>query len=170
MRRMMHVVAVLALAGPVLMSAPEPVAASGPAIQPDLDGKPIAVEAIPDYFCHDREFPVIHCFRTAPRLEAAVEQTAADGAMVTAGAGDYVVMFAGQSYSSSYMYVSQNYDALALIGWNDRVRSYRGLNSALGTFWTDWFASGLRDDFCCSANVPQLGAGYDRAFSSVYRR
>lgn len=64
---------------------------------------------------------------------------------------DYVIVYSATSYAGSYMYISQDYDMLALVGWNDRIRSYKAVNSALGTFWTDWFGNGSRLDFCCDA-------------------
>ena len=67
------------------------------------------------------------------------------------------------------MYVSQNYDILALVGWNDRIRSYRGVNSGQGTFWTDWYQTGIGINFCCNTWVPGLASDLDKAFSSVYR-
>lgn len=167
MKRLSPTVAFLVLVGSMMTAAP--VAGAGPVVRADVEGKPIAVDQIPNYYCHDHAFPVIHCFRTPVALEAAIA-TAPTFDALASGAGDYVIMYSGQTYSGSYMFVSQDYPILALVGWNDRVRSYRGLNSALGTFWTDWYASGMRTDFCCNVVVPGLAAGFDQAFSSVYRR
>jgi hypothetical protein len=134
----------------------------------DLEGQPIAVDAIPDFYCTDRDFPLIHCYKTARRLDAAVQQQSAPSGLATA-ATDYVVIYSGQTYSGSYMYVSQNYDVLALVGWNDRIRSYRGVNSGQGIFWTDWYRTGIGIPFCCNTWVAALASDVDRAFSSVYR-
>lgn len=160
----------LALAAAVLMVAAttRPVAAAGPQVIADLEGKPIPTDRIPDYFCHDRDFPQIHCYRTASRLDAALG-TATSSPSPLAGSADYVVVFSSPSYAGSYFYISQNYDALAVVGWNDRVRSYRALNGASGSFWTDWFENGTGQLFCCSQTVPVLSATFDRQFSSVYR-
>lgn len=138
----------------------------------DVDGRPISIALIPTYFCHDFDYPKIHCFGSPKGLEAAKaarSQTLAAPAQ-NFGAGDYVTIFDGPNYSGGFMDVSQNYDALWSIGWNDRISSYKGRNSASGIFWTDWFASGNGKTFCCNANVATLSATYENAFSSMYRQ
>ncbi len=133
----------------------------------DLDGAPIAVADIPNHNCHDLDFPRIHCFAAAADLEAAVAAAQGDSAT---SLNDYAVVYAGTYFSGSSLYISQNYDALAIVGWNDRIRSYQGLNNGLGTFWTDWYATGSHLDFCCNANIATLTTTFDQAISSVYRR
>ena len=151
-----------------VFGVPPAAQAAEPRVAADLEGQPIAAEAIPDFFCTDRDFPLIHCYKTAARLDAAVQQRPALSSLATA-ATVYVVIYSGQTYSGSYMYVSQDYDILALVGWNDRIRSYRGVNSGRGIFWTDWYRTGIGIPFCCNTWVPALASDVDRAFSSVYR-
>ncbi|MHB8958172.1 MAG: hypothetical protein ACYDAN_00910 [Candidatus Limnocylindrales bacterium] len=160
----------LALVAAVLMmvATTGPVAAAGPQVTADLEGRPIQTDRIPDYFCHDRDFPQIHCYRTASRLDAALA-SGATGPLALTGSSDYVVVFSSPSYAGSYFYVSHNYDVLAIVGWNDRIRSYRGLNGASGSFWTDWFESGAGQLFCCNQTVPVLSPTFDSQISSVYR-
>jgi hypothetical protein len=87
----------------------------------------------------------------------------------TLSATDYVLIYDGATHTGASMYVSQNYDALFSIGWNDRISSYQGLNSGSGTFWTDWYSSGTARNFCCNTSILSLPSGLDNAFSSVYR-
>jgi hypothetical protein len=172
MRRTASIAAVSALLASLLIGSPA-LADDHKAVRAELDGKPIPIEQIPDFYCHDHDFPLIHCFSSGALLDAAItaERTAqADLTASATAATDYVVVFSGQSYSGSYMFISSNYDTLVPIGWNDRIRSYRGLNSALGSFYTDWLASGQRVDFCCNTTVPILASSVDHQFSSVYRR
>jgi hypothetical protein len=61
----------------------------------------------------------------------------------------------------------ENYDAVAIIGWNDRVSSFTVRNSASGRFYADWFAGGSPYSFCCNQQVSTLGSWSD-TFSSVY--
>jgi hypothetical protein len=138
----------------------------------DLDGRPIKSELISSFYCHDFAFPKIHCFRSIPDLRASELNVTGSLAEVTPsfGPNDYVTIFDGVIYSGSFMDVSQNYDALFSIGWNDRISSYKARNSAKGVLWTDWFASGTGATFCCNANVSSLPSNLDNAFSSVYRR
>jgi hypothetical protein len=148
-----------------------PVHAADPApIRAVLEGQPIETRLVSNYWCHDHNYPLINCFSSAGALEAALRADAAEPGLTAAAAGDYVLVFSGTGYSGSYMYISQDYSALFFVGWNDRIRSYRGQNNGQGTFWTDWYASGTRHDFCCNVTMPYLPANLDKAFSSVYRR
>jgi hypothetical protein len=116
-------------------------------------------------YCHDFYYPRIHCFRSQRDLDAAATSAIA----ATLSSADYVLIYDGATQTGASMYVSQNYDALFTIGWNDRISSYQGLNSASGTFWTDWFASGTARNFCCNTSVLSLPSNLDNAFSSSYR-
>ena len=139
-------------------------------VHADLDGQPILVSDIPGYFCHDRDFPAIHCFWTARALEASITARSSGPAIEAAAGSDYVVVYAALMCSGTYMYISQNYDTLFTVAWNDRIRSYRGLNGASGVFWTDWYATGDDLPFCCNVLDPSLPAAFDKAITSVYRR
>jgi hypothetical protein len=134
----------------------------------DLDGRQINPRLTSRYYCHDLQFPAIHCSRTEAARDASM-QKAVVGAFATLSASDYVVIYDGPNFSGPSMVISQNYDALFTIGWNDRISSYRGVNSASGRLWTDWFGSGTLRTFCCNTLVSTLPSGLDNAFSSVYR-
>jgi hypothetical protein len=137
----------------------------------DLDGRPIKPALIGTLYCHDFDYPRIHCFRSQHDLDAAATSAIAARrqASPNLSASDYVLIYDGAIQSGASMYVSQNYDALFSIGWNDRISSYQALNNASGTFWTDWFSSGTARNFCCNASVLTLPSNLDNAFSSVYR-
>ncbi|MBA2719289.1 MAG: hypothetical protein H0U52_08640 [Chloroflexi bacterium] len=154
------------------VSAQSPTGAAKLVIEADLAGRPIKPYLVSSFYCHDFDYPAIHCFRTATELEAAEAARAGSspGLSSAFSAADYVTIFDGTIWSGAYMDVSQNYDALFSIGWNDRVGSYKARNSASGKFWTDWYASGTSRSFCCNTQVSSLPAGLDNAFSSVYRQ
>lgn len=141
-----------------------------PVIEANLDGVPIDPIAIPSYFCHDHAYPRIHCYPTARELERALLRSDSSSGLLATSVSDYVQIFAGTYTTGPSMYLSQNYDTLAFVGWNDRIRSYRGLNGASGVFWTDWFASGNNLSFCCNVVDPSLPAAFDRSITSVYRQ
>jgi hypothetical protein len=143
-------------------------AASAPYIRADLEGRTIKASEISTYYCHDRAFPLIHCFSTASRLEAALATTSL-AAAAAFGPADYVTIYSDPSYAGSYMHLSQNYDTLFWVGWNDRVRSFKARNGAAGTFWTDWYGTGYGLGFCCDQTTPYLSATFDNAITSVYR-
>jgi hypothetical protein len=149
------------------------VGAQQPQLRADLDGRSIEPAQSSSYYCHDFAYPEIHCFSTPERLEAAVGESAPvstrSNVVATAfGPSDYVTVYSGPSYSGSFAHLSQKYDALATIGWNDIISSYRGRNSRSGTFYEHWFAGGTARRFCCNQNVSSLPSGTDNTFSSVY--
>lgn len=162
MKRSLFAAAVIAACAVSPVAAAEPVHVTA-----DLDGTPIAVDRIADNYCTDRAFPVIHCFSSAAALESS-RAAATSLAIQAAQPSDYVVVYSGTSYSGSYMYLSQGYDALAVVGWNDRIRSFHALNGLSGRFYTDWFASGAMMSFCCNSAVPSLSSIFDHQISSVY--
>jgi hypothetical protein len=145
---------------------------SGPTITAEPVGRAIKPELISSFYCHDFDYPVIRCFRSALELEAAEASraSASEGLSATFTAADYVTIYDGTVWTGAYMDVSQNYDALFSIGWNDRISSYKARNSVSGKFWTDWFASGTARSFCCNTQVSSLPSNLDNAFSSVYRQ
>jgi hypothetical protein len=154
----------LAMSAIALLIAPAPVAAAIPLegqLHADVEGKSIALSDVGKYFCEDFSAPAIHCFSRAADLEASVE-------VVAAAATNYVIVYEFQTYAGAYMYMSQDYSALVTIGWNDRISSYRALNSESGHFFTDWFYGGSGFGFCCNQQVPGLGV-YDNTYSSVHR-
>lgn len=164
---------ILAVAGLISSSAPA-VAKTAPAVvTADLEGRPIAVAQIPDFFCSDRDFPLIHCYRTAAAVEDARAGLSKLGGqpvpLAASAAADYVIVYSSPSRTGSYTVLSQNYDALAVIGWNDRIESFMVVNSASGSFYTDWFAGGYRLGFCCNATVSSLSSTFNNAISSAYR-
>lgn len=159
--------AVASLAGSV-------VSAQEPHVRADLDGRPINPSEASSYFCHDFAYPDIHCFSTPMGLEASLSASTsrlsgATVAIAAVGPGDYVTVYSSAGYSGSFAHLSQNYDALAAIGWNDTISSYKGRNSRSGVFYQHWFAGGTAKHFCCNQNVPNLPAGTDNTFSSVYQ-
>lgn len=144
----------------LLLGIPSVATATAGEIVADLDGTSIYPSEVGLYYCHDLDYPAVHCFRSASGLEVAVAATAEQ---------IYVTVYSGASYSGSYAHLLQDYDGLWSIGWNDRISSFKPRNSASGSFHEDWYAGGWRFDFCCDDGVPWLSDPYDNAFSSVYR-
>ena len=128
-----------------------------------LDGRRIKPEEVGNWYCQDFAYPIIECYSDPETLEDRAHS------LLTAGTGDYVVIYDFTGYAGSYMYVSQNYTVLAVIGWNDRVSSMRSINAGAGNFHVDWFYGGSAYYFCCNNQYASLG-GFDNTFSSVYRQ
>ena len=170
LQRRLRIAGALAL-GAVCLVTPV-IQAKQPELRADLDGRQIDPAHASSYFCHDFDFPQIHCFSTPGELEAAVATTASESSqagVAAFGPADYVTVYSLPTYAGSFAHLSQNYDALATIGWNDSISSYRARNNRRGTFYQHWFAGGTAKNFCCNQNVPSLPAGVDNTFSSVYQ-
>jgi len=131
-------------------------------LRADVRGRAIALAEVGRFHCHDFDYPRIHCFETSAELDAAV------AAPLSATALDYVLVFENASYNGASMYISSDYTALAVVGWNDRISSFKARNSLSGRFWTDWFYSGSSWSFCCNSQISSLGS-FDDTFSSVQR-
>ena len=78
--------------------------------------------------------------------------------MAAFGPADYVTVYSGSGYAGSFAHLSQNYDALAMIGWNDTISSYRARNNRRGPSYQHWFAGGSTKQFA-AMNVPSLPVG-----------
>jgi hypothetical protein len=127
-----------------------------------LDGKPISLEDVSMYHCDDFSYPVIRCSVSAAVM--ASRSLVVD--LLTSV--DYVTVYDGASFGGASMTMSQDYSVLALIGWNDRISSFKARNGETGTFFVDWLYGGSQWSFCCNTQQASLG-GYDNSFSSVER-
>jgi hypothetical protein len=167
----------------IALMVPAGVAARDPTIRADLDGRPIPAVQVGDWHCHDFDYPLIHCFRSADELDAAVvslgyeplgpgtSTTESLGPASLAGllAVSYVRVFVDASFAGNSAYFSVNYSNLGLIGWNDKISSFVGLDRATGQFWENAGYSGFLFGFCCNAQVSYVGNTSNDKFSSVKR-
>lgn len=145
-------------------STPVDAAPTPSGLSADLAGIPIPLADVVLYHCDDFDAPRIHCFTTA-----AARDVSLGGLTSLAASGvAYVVIYDYASFSGASMYLSDDYSILAVIGWNDRISSFKGQNNQSGRFWTDWFGGGSPYNFCCNQQVAILG-GWDNTFSSVNR-
>jgi hypothetical protein len=131
------------------------------ALTADLDGKPLVLAEVGRHFCHDFDYPAIHCFSSSKALEASVSATLATTDLL------FVVLYEYPLFAGSYIYISQDYSALVTIGWNDRASSFIARNNQAGHFYTDWFYGGTGYYFCCNQQIASLGS-FDNTFSSVH--
>jgi hypothetical protein len=122
---------------------------------------PIRLADVGKWYCHDFDFPAIHCFSQPRDLEASPTFAAA------ATSTTYVTVYEFTTYQGAYMHLSQDYSMLVLIGWSDRISSLVVHNSAGGVFWTDWLYTGARYPVCCFQQLGSLGS-YNDSFSSVF--
>ena len=166
MKRRLGVITLIILAA---AAQPGTVAGAGSGrITADLDGRSISIRSIARQHCHDFDHPRIHCFssRRAAETDAGRWLGAAGAAPLIQ---NYVRIFADAGWAGASMYLSLNYSNLGTIGWNDRISSFKGLNSLSGTFWTEAAYAGYSYSFCCNAQVTYVGDFYNDRFSSVRR-
>jgi len=137
-----------------------------------LDGHRIDLQRVSDYHCHDLDYPVIRCYRSAEDLDRAIaDRVGRDpGSLSPQGvtAVAYVRVYTDASYGGTSLLISTPYDHLGAVGWNDRISSFKTLTSAGGSFWQHDLHSGWAYPFCCSSTVPYVGDAYNDQFSSVY--
>jgi hypothetical protein len=127
-----------------------------------LDGKPIPVEDVGKYDCDDFSYPEIRCWSSRVLMDARA------AAMTLLTGTDYVTIYDLASFGGSSMNVSSDYATLSLIGWNDRISSFKGRNGESGAFYVDWFYGGAWWTFCCNQQSSSLGT-FSNTFSSMRR-
>ena len=156
------------LFGAVLAIAPStPAMAATPRISATLDGRTMPVSEISRHYCHDLDFPTIRCFSLSRDRDLSLAVPVGE-LQATAAGVVYVTVFDQALFLGSSISISQNYDTLAAIGWNDRVSSFKAKNSESGRFYVDWLRGGSSWAFCCNQSTGNLST-YDNTFSSVYR-
>ena len=82
-----------------------------------LEGKPIALTEVAHYVCHDRDYPVIRCFRTATEVDADEQQlaamtTTAPQQLLTA----FVRWYQNANYGGAFFDAYDAYPDLSVIG------------------------------------------------------
>ncbi len=125
-----------------------------------------------DYACHDRDYPVIRCFRSP--AERAEEQ-ARVASMVAPSDGSpaealgllspYVRWYRDAYYSGPSFEAYDPYRDLGLIGWDNQISSFAPLNGGHPVWWNGPGFTGTKWDWG-TAPVANLGSISDQ-FSSV---
>jgi len=166
-------IALATLIGGVVVAPPVSIAAGTgpePALSADLEGTPIAPTSVSSWYCHDLDYPRIHCFRTASAFAAAMSVRISPGRPGAAALSStpYVIVYRDATYAGPFLSISQAYDNLASIGWNDMISSFKALNSLSGHFAVDASNGGSHYAFCCNNQVPYVGDAWNDVFSSVY--
>ncbi len=175
-RRSVGLAAIVALVGVWTVSATT-TATDPMALSAELDGRPIALGDVSRYFCHDRAYPVIHCFGTAPERDQDLELAGAaakpapggDSAeATTAAAYPYVRWFLDANFGGPSFDASIAYSDLGIVGWNDRISSFSTYQGGHPRWWRDIGFTGGSWDWG-TTSVPYVGDAANDKFSSVER-
>ncbi len=137
-----------------------------------LGEQEIAVQDVTRYHCHDADYPVLRCFSSARDASAGFNAALRRGGTRTSttletSAITYIRVFVHSVYQGSSIYLSQNYDNLTSIGWNDVISSYKAMNSQSGTMYENAFMDGRIENFCCNASVSYIGDFMNDRTSSI---
>jgi hypothetical protein len=158
-RRVVTLAVVLQLIVTLLgLSAP----ATAASVRGVLGDRSIALADVTRYHCHDAAHPVIRCFESARQAKLAFLAALGTGrpeasAPLEVLAITYIRVFVHTNYQGSSIYLSQDYEDLGSIGWNDVISSYRPMNSQSGTMYEHVLRGGRIKNFCCNANVSNIG-------------
>jgi hypothetical protein len=124
------------------------------------------------YDCHDRDYPIIRCFRSP--MERAQEQAAVASMSVpsdysTAEAlallSPYVRWYRDAGFSGPSFEAYDPYRDLGPIGWDNQISSFIPLNGGHPVWWTGSNFTSTRWDWG-TGSVANLGLANDQ-FSSV---
>ena len=143
-------------------------AAGGSGLTATLDGVSIPLAEVAHYNCHDRDYPVIRCFRSAVDLETDEQRVIAANAMapqqlLTA----FVRWYQNANYGGSFFDAYDPYPDLSVIGWAKQISSFKPLNGGHPIWWQGANYTGVGWDWG-TAPEPYLG-GADDQISSVQK-
>jgi hypothetical protein len=151
-------------------------------IGPDGNEEDIELEDVGDHHCHDFASPIIRCFATelerdadaesvmgtqAARGWGGTEQQAALAVQLAATVVTYVRWYEDSNYGGLSFSTANPMADLAVIGWNDRISSFKSINGGHPKFWQSWNYTGTAWQWVTSAWVPYVGDPANDRFSSV---
>jgi hypothetical protein len=166
-RRWLGFAVALALAALLLPSSQAEASTAGQ-LSASLDGRPIALRDVGHYACHDRDYPLIRCFRTAAQLEAD-EQAPGTASAATAQQllSPFVRWYQDANYGGAFFEAYDPYPDLSVIGWAKQISSFTPLNGGHPVWWQGPSYTGLMWDW---GTVPEATLGNaDDQISSVQK-
>lgn len=139
-------------------------AAHPPESSATLDGRPIAMDEIPSYHCHDALWPEIMCFMSVAARETDLAERAQDMTLV---ADPYAIVYVDENYGGGSVTLFNSYPDLGAMGWDNVITSFKSLNGGRPKFWDglNYTSTGWR--WAAGALVPNVGSGANDKFSSV---
>jgi len=161
------------LFGVHLTGAALPVAATD-GVQVELEGVSIPRTDAAKYHCHDRDYPVVRCFRTPQARDrdgATAEPLGLDAKLATSVQATsslfYVTFYEHANYLGASFTTSAQIGDLGVLGWNDRISSFKSLSGQRPKWWQDNNYLGTSWQWAAGAHVANVGDGANDRFSSV---
>jgi hypothetical protein len=157
-------------------SRPSVIDPNGKVVTATLDGRPIDPTTASQYYCHTRDYPVVHCFHSQAEVDrdlGIVEPTAPGAA--AAGANGVTPDWSGLAYTIAYWDINYGgstltvYGAipsLSVIGWNDNISSFKSVNCGIPRYYVDPNYSGVYWQNACNTWSANLYS-YNDTFSAV---
>jgi hypothetical protein len=134
------------------------------------EGRRMDPSAVGRFHCHDIDHPRLRCFSSPRRRDAdaarRIRRLSADPRRATR-ADAYVRLYEHQQFQGASVLLSVAYPDLGVIGWSDRVTSFKSVNWGSGTFFRHIQMDGATYPFCCNSAVANVGGAYNDTFSSV---
>lgn len=153
---------VRAIAVALLLALVFPLSASAAGLSATLDGKRLRLDRVPEFNCHDFDYPVIRCFSSPEGISADVAARLEGGpASARLLLGGYVTAYEDSGYLGSSISLSADYASLGSIGWNDRISSFKSFG-AVGGFWEHSPPAGFYYGYTTNTQVSNLGTYNDR--------
>jgi hypothetical protein len=174
----------LVLLAALLLVCPVGAQAGQSARRPDghlwavLEGQPIRLVNVGRYHCHDFAFPLYTCFTTAGERNRDVAEVLAARTLRRPGLGtinsplgtqsvDYVLFYEHSAYAGASALVSIPVPDLSVLGWNNRISSFKSTNGGRPKWWDGTSYSGLNWQWGVSVWVSYVGDGANDRFTSV---
>ena len=136
-------------------------------------GQEVALNDTAAHHCHDGDYPQIRCFDSAVERDLDLVVQTARGAIALGPEPEpppatyYVTWYEAANYGGSSFTASASYSNLGVLGWSDRISSFKSLNNGRPKWWRDPNFAGTTWQWPAGAQVSYVGAGANDLFSSV---
>jgi hypothetical protein len=152
-------------------SQPSAIDPNGNVVTATLDGRPIDPGTASHYYCHTRDYPVVHCLDTQAEVDSdlGIVEPASPGAAGLSPAWSglaYTIAYWDINYGGSTLTVYGAIPYLGVIGWNDNISSFKSVNCGIPRYYVDSNYSGAYWQNSCNTWSSSLYS-YNDTFSSV---
>ncbi|MGC8634883.1 MAG: hypothetical protein ACP5VP_09510 [Candidatus Limnocylindrales bacterium] len=126
------------LIGSAVLPLAAPRASAVDGLHATLDGAAVPLQSVAQFTCHDRDYPLIRCFRDAAARDADLAAAAPGG---TTSSPDlpsaFVRWYRDADYGGPSFEAYNSYPDLSVIGWNKQISSFTTLNGGHPVWWQD---------------------------------